>query len=213
MTGKGLRLLILSLALIQTCLLLALYRTELLPTSINIVNVETIKIYWAGGGDEEGGGGGGGIVKLGDTTMEDYFVDIAHLSCFKRGCDKDKSLLLKKCVCTGGYAGPDCGIPGEVRTAMVQEELVSIESFTLREKPRRIIAAMPVNHEVDLFEARINMHYDVVDIFIVQESNFTNAGKSKPLIFKDKFSAGWLSQFQDKILYIVRSFQPSAGFM
>ena len=158
-------------------------------------------------------GGVGDIVKLGDHNMEDYFVDIGHFSCFKAGCDIDKSSSESRCVCLKGYAGEDCGVPGEVKTATVKGELVDIDSFTQRERPRRIISVMPVNHELDLFEVRINMHYEVVDIFIVQESNFTNAGKSKPLFFKNKLSTGWLAKFQDKILYILRNDHPSSGFM
>jgi len=207
--GRGLRLLILSLAMVQTCLLLVMYRTELLPT-VNVVNVESIKIYLTGSGavDE----GVESIVKLRDLKIEDFFIDIENFSCFKGGIDLDQSVLLKKCICLDQYWGEDCGVPSEIKTAKIQGKVVDIEMFTPRERPRRIISALPVNHELDLFEARINMHYDAVDIFIVQESNFTNSGQSKELFFKEKLSNGWLSQFQDKILYITRTQQPTSGF-
>ena len=210
LNGQGLRILILALVLVQTCLLVMMYTTELLPNPINVVNVESIRIYWTGGGDDEYQGN---IIRLKEQQMEEFFVDVARLSCFKNGSDVEKSKILKRCVCINGYTGQDCGIPKEILMAMNGEESVDAGSFIQRVHPRRIIAAMPINHEFDLFEVRINMHYSTVDIFIVQESNFTNSGESKPLSLKEKLSSGWLSEFQDKILYIERTTLPSTGFM
>ena len=46
------------------------------------------------------------------------------------------------------------------------------------------------------------MHYDVVDVFIVGESNRTNSGGIKEPFFLLRFSAGWLKEWQDKLLYV-----------
>ena len=46
------------------------------------------------------------------------------------------------------------------------------------------------------------MHYDVVDVFIVGESNRTNSGGVKEPVFLLRFSAGWLRQWQQKLLYV-----------
>ena len=62
-----------------------------------------------------------------------------------------------------------------------------------------------VNHEYDFFEARVETLKDVVDAFIVQESNFTTFGSSKELHFLQKFKNGWLADVQDKFLYIFLS--------
>ena len=48
-----------------------------------------------------------------------------------------------------------------------------------REINRRIIYAMPVNHEFDLVEVKVNELASVVDVFVVLESNVTAAGKRR----------------------------------
>ena len=65
-----------------------------------------------------------------------------------------------------------------------------------RKKLRRIVHATLANHEFDFFEARIRSLADVVDAFIVQESNFTTFGSPKPLEFLTQFRRGWLWKHQ-----------------
>ena len=38
-----------------------------------------------------------------------------------------------------------------------------------------------------------------------QESNFTTYGSQKELLFLDKFKSGWLSEYQQKFLYVFLS--------
>ena len=68
-----------------------------------------------------------------------------------------------------------------------------------------------MNHEFDLFDARLKSLQDTVDVYIVLESNYSSYGTSKPLSFLEKFKAGWLSEFQDKLLYVFLPFFPKAG--
>ena len=49
---------------------------------------------------------------------------------------------------------------------------------------------------------------DVVDVFIVSESNITTGGDSKPLHFFEAFKAGYLEEFQHKILYVYQDLFP-----
>ena len=84
--------------------------------------------------------------------------------------------------------------------------------FKLRTKPRRIIIAFPFNHEFDILEARVHDLAEVADVFIIQESNFTNSGKSKPLTLKDRLENSWLWEFHKKIVYLSRTSEPAGGF-
>ena len=88
--------------------------------------------------------------------------------------------------------------------------------------------AFPVNHELDMTEIRFTSFYsttehnlisrffnrirmlaNVVDVFIIGESNITCAGDSKPLHFFEAFKSGYLAEFQHKILYVYRDEFPS----
>lgn len=63
-----------------------------------------------------------------------------------------------------------------------------------------------------MLETRLHMHRDAVDVFLVAESNFTNAGKSKPTLLLDKLRSGWMEELQNKIVYVGRSQPPPGGF-
>lgn len=60
---------------------------------------------------------------------------------------------------------------------------------------------MLVNHEFDFLEARIHSLSQVVDVFVIQESNFTTFGASKELGFLNKLRQGWLKEFQQNMIY------------
>ena len=45
---------------------------------------------------------------------------------------------------------------------------------------------------------------NVVDVFMIGESNITSGGDSKPLHFFEAFKSGYLAEFQHKILYVYR---------
>ena len=68
-----------------------------------------------------------------------------------------------------------------------------------------------MNHEFDLFDARLKSLQDAVDVYIVLESTYSSYGEPKPLSFLEKLKAGWLSEFQDKLLYVLLPFFPKAG--
>ena len=56
------------------------------------------------------------------------------------------------------------------------------------------------------------MHFDVVDVFLIQESNFTNSGEERALEFLQKLEGGWLEEYQDKLVYLQRTEIPPGGF-
>ena len=51
---------------------------------------------------------------------------------------------------------------------------------------------LTINHKFDLFETRMAMQSEAVDVFILHESNYTNLGSVKELKFLQKFQQGWL---------------------
>ena len=63
-----------------------------------------------------------------------------------------------------------------------------------------------------MFEARVEMLHDVVEVFLVQESNFTNSGSSKKLSLRRRISSGWLKGKRDKIMVLTRVTPPPEGF-
>lgn len=132
------------------------------------------------------------LLYLGDAVLPSS--SIGDRKCFTGGINLLRSYSSGKCSCkTDTYYGLDCGIPKEI---FLQSPGLNLKRLRRRETPRRIIQALPVNHEFDMFEVRANSLYDVVDVFLVGESNYTNAGTAKDTLFLHKFQAGWLKNFQ-----------------
>ena len=100
--------------------------------------------------------------------------------CFKKGTDFSKTTENSvQCTCIKGYFGKDCGIPDAVWYGHYGGAPIQRKKLRRRTKLRRLIHALPVNHEFDFFETRINSLKDVVDVFIIQESNYTTFGTQK----------------------------------
>lgn len=116
-----------------------------------------------------------------------------------------------QCVCLPRYTGRSCSVPRLLETATIGGLRANLSSFTVRSRPRRIISALPFNHEFGLLEARLHDLHTVVDVFIIQESNFTNSGSENKLRLKQRLEqGGW--QFRDKIVFIERTQPPPGGF-
>ena len=86
-----------------------------------------------------------------------------------------------------------------------------LKRLTPRATPRRLIHGIQVNHEFDLFEARLHTLQDTVDAYIVLESNTTTHGDPKHLLFLERLMAGWLGDYQSRLLYVFLSFFPEDG--
>ena len=71
-----------------------------------------------------------------------------------------------------------------------------------RSLPRRLILGLSLDDEFDMFETRMAMQYDVVDVFALHEGNVSIYGVPKQPIFLERFQQGWLKQCQDKVLII-----------
>ena len=56
------------------------------------------------------------------------------------------------------------------------------------------------------------MHFNVVDVFLVQESNFTNSGEERALELLKKLEGSWLEEYKEKLVYLLRTDLPPGGF-
>ena len=127
--------------------------------------------------------------------------------CYIRGTDLEESERRNgSCVCLERYWGPHCGIPDSAWWSFYKHNKTERLKLKPRKVPRRLIHGLQVNHEFDLFEARLEMLDDIVDVYLLLESNYTAYGSGKELLFMEKFRAGWLEKYQSKIQYVFLSF-------
>ena len=143
--------------------------------------------------------------------MDNYFTEItSKIVCFTKGTDLEISKIKNKCVCHSDYFGIDCGIPGVIWKTEKNEKHLPTK-IRRRDYTRRLIYGLPLNHEFDLFETRMDMQAPVVDVFVLHESNYTNSGNVKEPSFLNKFREGWLKKYHSKFLYIFQDFFPKQG--
>ncbi|TRY71144.1 hypothetical protein TCAL_09420, partial [Tigriopus californicus] len=154
-------------------------------------------------------------LQLKETFSDPYFIRLDNgKQCFRPGTDL--SVLTNatffselspfgsskpKCPCLKGYFGKDCGIPEAAWFGHFKDHPKARSALRPRSRPRRIIHGVPVNHEFDFLEARIRSLSEVVDVFVIQESNFTTFGAFKEVAFLHKLQQGWLREFQEKVIY------------
>ncbi|XDV13604.1 hypothetical protein PO909_001982 [Leuciscus waleckii] len=112
-----------------------------------------------------------------------------------------------QCPCRQGWHGPHCGIP----TIVYHSNLPSKSKVKPRKVPRRVINAININHEFDLLHARFHELADVVDVFLVCESNFTAYGDTRPLYFRHLLLNGTFDYIKHKILYVFLDHFPVGG--
>uniref|UniRef100_A0A8C5QCU1 Beta-1,4-mannosyl-glycoprotein 4-beta-N-acetylglucosaminyltransferase n=1 Tax=Leptobrachium leishanense TaxID=445787 RepID=A0A8C5QCU1_9ANUR len=112
-----------------------------------------------------------------------------------------------ECLCLPGWHGPSCGVP----TVVQHSNLPTKDRLTPRQKPRRVINAININHEFDLLEARFHELDGAVDIFIVCESNFTAYGEARPLLFRQMLLNGTFDYIKSKVVYVFLNHFPEGG--
>uniref|UniRef100_A0A8C3LP14 Beta-1,4-mannosyl-glycoprotein 4-beta-N-acetylglucosaminyltransferase n=2 Tax=Phasianinae TaxID=9072 RepID=A0A8C3LP14_CHRPC len=112
-----------------------------------------------------------------------------------------------ECVCLPGWHGPSCGVP----TVVQYSNLPTKDRLVPREIPRRVINAININHEFDLLDVRFHELGDVVDVFVVCESNFTAYGEPRPLKFREMLLNGSYEYIRHKVLYVFLDHFPAGG--
>ena len=132
------------------------------------------------------------------------------VGCYTAGSVHPELGSLSPCYCKDGFYGPHCAIPNVVMTSACQS-LNDCEGITARSKPRRVIHFFNFHHELDHAEVRLGELSDVVDVFVIGESNRTTSGEPNELLLFPKMKdEGFLKEYHSKILYVVI---PSTAFL
>lgn len=107
------------------------------------------------------------------------------------------------CYCRQGYYGPNCAIPEVVMTSACQT-INNCKDIKARLKPRRIIHFLNFHFELDWVEVQLEELGDVVDVFVIGESNRTTSGEPNELLLLPKMkNEGFLKKYHSKILYVM----------
>lgn len=148
------------------------------------------------------------FLKVRDSRIADLKVYIAplrgpkddakHNGCFFHGTNFSASGNF--CVCLKDWFGKSCSVPQAVWMTPIFQKWYSRGQIRIRSRPRTVISSLTINHELDLLEIRVRELNDAVDFFLVCESNYTFFGDPKPLYLQSNLSAGFLSEYQHKIV-------------
>ena len=148
----------------------------------------------------------------GDKVFSQYFIKNGADLCFTGGTAHASQgagqISYNGCLCEKGWHGRYCSIPESVYFSTGSR---FVEALKPRNISRRVVSAVAFNMEFELLEARLHELHDVVDVFIILESNYTNYGEAKPLRLLQKMRDGYLKQFHSKILYLFWGRFPSGG--
>lgn len=102
------------------------------------------------------------------------------------------------CECVEGWHGQHCSMPSMVETSNYPYEY----GVSVNDIPRRIIYAFPFTFEFEMFEARLKEFEDLVDVYVILESNFTAMGKPKPRYLRQNLEQEYMQNYQHKMLVI-----------
>ena len=112
------------------------------------------------------------------------------------------------CHCNFRWHGSACSMPNVVYRSNYPMEF----GFKYQNPPRRLIHAFPFTHEFDLLETRFHEYGDLVDLYIIVESNYTASGQPKPRYLKAKLDKGAFHEFQPRILYVPLDYFPRQAY-
>lgn len=121
--------------------------------------------------------------------------------CVKEGTVTEQSSE-GNCVCRDGWIGQRCGVPEVIHKTdwMVNRELT--QKLQLKKRVRRIILVTPFCYEFDIFETNVHELHELVDVYVIGETNYTLANIQNSLPLLDKLKNGWLRDYQNKIIYV-----------
>jgi hypothetical protein len=94
--------------------------------------------------------------------------------CYKAGTESIRNG--SKCACRAGWHGSGCSMPEFVYRSSYPKEY----GYRISDSPRRLIHVFPFAAEFDLLETRFHELGDLVDLYVIVESNYTAAGQPKP---------------------------------
>lgn len=142
-----------------------------------------------------------------------YFDRRFNLACLLEGTDWAATAVNKThCQCMSGWHGNACSVPAVVKESDYPTSFTPKPRIEKHLLPRRIINAIPFNMEYEMLEIRLQEIGDLVDVFLILESNFTAYGKPKPLYLLDKLRSGAYAQFAHKIVHVFLDYFPAAAY-
>ncbi|XP_077553041.1 beta-1,4-mannosyl-glycoprotein 4-beta-N-acetylglucosaminyltransferase-like [Haemaphysalis longicornis] len=148
--------------------------------------------------------------KFTDPDPFSYFGSVGNATCFSLGTDFNASRT--SCVCRPGWFSDDCSLPEAISSSKRFRRRWTNKKIHRRAgPPRRLVNAINVNHELDLLEVRLRELYDVVDVFVICESNYSARGEPKPLHLLPKLREGFLAPYQNKIVHVFLDHFPKKG--
>lgn len=84
------------------------------------------------------------------------------------------------------------------------QSLGSCKGIKVRRNPRRLIHFFNFYHELDHAEVQLGELADVVDVFVIGESNRTTSGDPNELLLLPKMrDEGFLKEYHSKIIYVM----------
>lgn len=131
----------------------------------------------------------------------EYFRGINGKKCLIEGTDWS-IVNQKDCVCSGKWWGPSCSYPLELQVAKLDKSQVS--RLAPRPIPRHVVNCLTFNIELETLELRLAELGDVVDAFLIAESNYTAYGDPKPLYLQSVLDKGYLEKYHHKIYYFFK---------
>ena len=111
------------------------------------------------------------------------------------------------CVCRPGWYGLHCSFPRILQHSRAR----FMKQLTMRTAARRIVYSFPFNMEFNWMETIFAELGDIIDVFLIIESNFTNYGDSKKLELLENLRKCQFHEFQNKIVYVHLNYFPSDG--
>ena len=140
-----------------------------------------------------------------------YFNRIGSSICAIHGSiiTNDSSTKETGCKCKMGWSGDFCSVPNSVNKSNLPGR------FRLKPRlknPRRIIQAFPFNMEFAMLEARLEEFGDLVDVFLILESNYTAYGDPKDVRLLRKLREGYYRNYSCKMVHVFLDYFPDEGY-
>ena len=154
--------------------------------------------------------GSGGKFVLGEDTST-YFQRSGQATCAIHGTDAAQTTK-DKCACKKGWNGDHCSVPDSVVFSSPRIPPRFVLKPRLNTRPRRIIQAFPFNVEFPMLEARLDEVGDIVDVFLILESNYTAFGHPRQLWLLQKLGNGYLKEYACKIVYVYLDYFPKEAY-
>ena len=136
---------------------------------------------------------------------------VGNRTCFVEGLNDgndSRAPAYGGCPCKDDWYGAACSVPGFINRSPTPW---SKDSLRLRSHPRRIISAFPFSIEFDMVELRFAELAEIVDVFLILESNYTAYGDPKPLHFLERLRNGSYASVAAKVVHVFLDYFPAGA--